>query len=340
MRSKTKTHLALLKGTEEEVLKEYKDPRSTVVVLFFKHGGVTCVAKVGQDMEHELATTQHAFCELPNNVVKLMGLYRHNSMDGFCMLRGMSVHRYCTKKSPRELAAFIEAFVQAILQLHVRGVYHLDVKPANVIVYGDRGQQPVLIDFGNSIVFPPLKQRVELVSRLRSGTLRFRLIDYGIEDAKDKHQQTVNLEFIVEARDQFAAGITIVSLLLTYATKMKKTISACLRLHNNEPHTLFTVWFETAISPGAATVDGFSTYIFGQLVGTRVVRAPHVLQSLSTADALVNCALMALGVPLCDGFVHQLLEATRTLASLENHNLCFLQEWPNLLVMLSVLLRE
>ena len=61
----------------------------------------------------------------------------------------------------REKNAFRAALLRGMQFLHGRGVIHRDLKPGNILLYGDGIRNPVLADFGSSVCVCDSAQRLE-----------------------------------------------------------------------------------------------------------------------------------------------------------------------------------
>lgn len=90
-------------------------------------------------------------------IVRIHDVFEENATAYYVMdyVPGMTLHQLVTtvagKKLPPALAtAIVGAVGDALSHVHSKRVTHLDVKPANIMVYRDAGGQvrPMLIDFG------------------------------------------------------------------------------------------------------------------------------------------------------------------------------------------------
>jgi serine/threonine protein kinase len=243
------------------------------------------------------------------------------------------------ESSPESFKKFIDFLLslhQFIQELHDNGIHHLDIKELNIVVDLSVGK-PKIIDWGNTIVCPAVHDRTERLSSPKDGTECYRLVDYGVERPEIQRRESRR---VLRARDLYALAITIISLVLKHGTSRKKSIRDCLNRHTNRPETLFKAWFESYTEDpegkGFHEGKGFASYLIRQFTVNNAI-VPTVNLVVHKADCLMFSAFSLVGVPVCNGFIHWLLEATRSLERCTPNTMTFAREWPNMFVIISVL---
>ncbi|CAL5982491.1 Kinase [Hexamita inflata] len=60
----------------------------------------------------------------------------------------LDMKTYLKDKSPQQKIELFRKILKVVQELHSRNIYHMDLKPSNIMMQGDN---PILIDFGNSV---------------------------------------------------------------------------------------------------------------------------------------------------------------------------------------------
>ncbi|MDR2351857.1 MAG: protein kinase, partial [Deltaproteobacteria bacterium] len=87
------------------------------------------------------------------NVVKVTDVFSANGTAYYAMpfLDGLNFSRWIQVNYPSEasiLKRILFRLLDALQYIHTKGVYHMDIKPDNIIILGN--EDPILIDFGSA----------------------------------------------------------------------------------------------------------------------------------------------------------------------------------------------
>ncbi len=156
------------------------------------------------------ATRLHEISGLNDNIVNVNEVFRANGTAYYVMeyLRGPSLRDLVTKNGPmdeRQALEFIRPIAKAVEFLHSRKIMHLDVKPANIVINDDAGQEgdgkgrerPVLIDFGQSKHFD------------NNGSLTCTLSSTGFSEGYAPMEQYAGITKFSPEADVYSLGATL-----------------------------------------------------------------------------------------------------------------------------------
>lgn len=134
---------------------------------FCTRQGQTVIPKDDKSSDYEKSKTDfiseakklHALGTQNENIVKVNEVFEENQTAYYVMqyIKGVSLAGYVKSKKKltyEETLSLVQPIMDAVAFLHKSRINHLDIKPDNIMLDGgNKGKEPVLIDFGLSVHF-------------------------------------------------------------------------------------------------------------------------------------------------------------------------------------------
>ena len=117
------------------------------------------------------------------------------------------------KYSPEDLTELIMRLACCVYALQVCKIYHCDLKPANIVIGGDDGNQPRIIDFGNAYLDENETIRRDMSANLKASVIYSAPeVMVAVSNDELEKMEGQKVKELVHAADIWALGVIILEM--------------------------------------------------------------------------------------------------------------------------------